>query len=143
MCVGLWKRWLIAVSALALGLGGGGLWLASMATPSGAVTVFNVTDVGDSGPNTLRQAITDANGRYRLEHIPATALLRDYRQENLDAAERLVQELKLSGVTTALGNAFDRESLASISPRPTIAIASGIYELFPEKFFLMGKTSRH
>jgi len=34
-------------------------------------------------------------------------------------------------VTAELGNAFDREALASITPRPTIAIVSGLFELFP------------
>ena len=29
------------------------------------------------------------------------------------------------------GDAFDRHSLAAASPRPTIAIVSGLYELFP------------
>ena len=81
--------------------------------------------------------IACGGGRYvletmqRLSHLPATALLRDYRQENLDAATRLAERLKLSGVVTALGDAFDRKSLAGISPRPTIAIVSGLYELFP------------
>ena len=31
-----------------------------------------------------------------------------------------------------LGDAFDRASLAATDPRPTIAIVSGLYELFPE-----------
>ena len=34
-------------------------------------------------------------------------------------------------VTAELGDAFDREALASISPRATIGIVSGLYELFP------------
>jgi alpha-beta hydrolase superfamily lysophospholipase/SAM-dependent methyltransferase len=82
--------------------------------------------------------IACGGGRYvletmrRLAHIPATALLRDYRQENLDAAAHLAKSLELSGVTTELGDAFDRESLAATSPRPTIGIVSGLYELFPE-----------
>jgi len=29
------------------------------------------------------------------------------------------------------GDAFDRESLAAVKPRPTIGIVSGLYELFP------------
>ncbi len=82
--------------------------------------------------------IACGGGRYvletmeRLSQIPATAVLRDYRQENLDAAAALAQSLKLAGVTTTLGDAFDRASLAATSPRPTIAIVSGLYELFPE-----------
>ena len=29
------------------------------------------------------------------------------------------------------GDAFDRESLAALQPRPTLAVVSGLYELFP------------
>lgn len=76
-------------------------------------------------------------GRYVLEtlaahrDVPATALLRDYRQHNLDVAERRRAELKLDGVKLALGNAFDRASFAGLAPRPTIAVVSGLLELFP------------
>ena len=31
-----------------------------------------------------------------------------------------------------LGDAFDRASLAATFPRPTVAIVSGLYELFPD-----------
>jgi len=77
-------------------------------------------------------------GRYVVETmktmaaVPVTAVLRDYKQENLDAAARLAKQLGVSGITTVLGDAFDRDSLASLTPRPTIAIVSGLYELFPE-----------
>ena len=76
-------------------------------------------------------------GRYVLEtmrimpEIPMQAELRDYKQENLDAAQRLAEEMKLKNVTVARGDAFDRASLAGVSPKPTIAIVSGLYELFP------------
>ncbi len=76
-------------------------------------------------------------GRYVLEtmrampDIPISALLRDYKQENLDAARRLADGLGLKNVTIAQGDAFDRASLASITPKPTVAIVSGLYELFP------------
>ena len=77
-------------------------------------------------------------GRYVLQtihdlgHIPITAVLRDYKVENLEAARRLTDELGLSGVTIAQGDAFDRTSLATVAPRPTIAIVSGLFELFPD-----------
>ncbi|MCP6133776.1 class I SAM-dependent methyltransferase family protein, partial [Klebsiella pneumoniae] len=29
------------------------------------------------------------------------------------------------------GDAFDRHSLATLDPRPTLAVVSGLYELFP------------
>jgi alpha-beta hydrolase superfamily lysophospholipase/SAM-dependent methyltransferase len=81
--------------------------------------------------------IAAGGGRYLLEamrslpEIPMTALLRDYKEENVDAATRLAAELGLTNVTVELGNAFDRGSLAAITPRPTIAIVSGLFELFP------------
>jgi alpha-beta hydrolase superfamily lysophospholipase/SAM-dependent methyltransferase len=77
-------------------------------------------------------------GRYvletlsRLKHIPITAVLRDYMQVNLDAARILAGELGLANVKFENGDAFDRASLAAVSPPPTIAIVSGLYELFPE-----------
>jgi alpha-beta hydrolase superfamily lysophospholipase/SAM-dependent methyltransferase len=76
-------------------------------------------------------------GRYVLDTlralaaIPMTALLRDYKPENLEAARRLADTLGLRNVTVAQGDAFDRASLAAVTPRPTVAIVSGLYELFP------------
>jgi alpha-beta hydrolase superfamily lysophospholipase len=81
--------------------------------------------------------IAAGGGRYLLEtmhalpEIPMTALLRDYKQENVDAATRLARDFGLTNVTVSSGNAFDRASLASIAPRPTIGIISGLFELFP------------
>jgi alpha-beta hydrolase superfamily lysophospholipase/SAM-dependent methyltransferase len=82
--------------------------------------------------------IASGPGRYVLETIhqqggiPITAVLRDYQEQNLEAARRLAAELGLKTVTITHGDAFDRASLASVTPRPTIAIVSGLYELFPE-----------
>jgi len=66
-----------------------------------------------------------------LPEVPATALLRDYRQQNLDVAERRRAELNLAGVRFALGNAFDPASFVGLEPRPTIGVISGLLELFP------------
>ncbi len=77
-------------------------------------------------------------GRYLLEvirglpAIPMAAVLRDYKQENLDAAARLRNELGLANVTVEHGDAFDRAALAAVRPRPTVAVVSGLYELFPD-----------
>jgi len=76
-------------------------------------------------------------GRYVLEamrtrpEIPASVMLRDYKQENVDAARALAQEFGLDSVVAQRGDAFDRCALAAIKPRPTIGIVSGLYELFP------------
>jgi hypothetical protein len=61
-----------------------------------------------------------------------SATLRDYRQENVDAARALAQEFGLENVTAERGDAFDRNSIAAIAPRATIGIVSGLYELFPK-----------
>jgi hypothetical protein len=64
--------------------------------------------------------------------VPITAVLRDYKQANLEAARDLAEKLRLSKhVTIIQGDAFDRPSLAALNPRPIIAIVSGLYELFP------------
>ena len=82
--------------------------------------------------------VAAGGGRYLLEtmrdlpEVPMTALLRDYKQENVDAATRLAAELGLTNVTVKLGDAFDRSSIAALNPRPTVAIVSGLFELFPE-----------
>jgi alpha-beta hydrolase superfamily lysophospholipase/SAM-dependent methyltransferase len=76
-------------------------------------------------------------GRYVMEtmhelpSISINATLRDYKQENVDAARALVQEFGLENVTVERGDAFDRDSVAAIAPRATIGIVSGLYELFP------------
>ena len=76
-------------------------------------------------------------GRYVLEtmralpDIPMSATLRDNQQENVDAARALAEEFELENVTVGVGDAFDRAALASFTPRATIGIVSGLYELFP------------
>jgi alpha-beta hydrolase superfamily lysophospholipase/SAM-dependent methyltransferase len=81
--------------------------------------------------------IAAGRGRYLLEtmrdlrSIPMTAVLRDYKDENVEAARALATELGLTNVTVAHGDAFERASLAAIQPRPTIGIVSGLFELFP------------
>jgi SAM-dependent methyltransferase len=77
-------------------------------------------------------------GRYVIEtirampEIPIGATLCDYKQENVDAARALANESNLDGAIVARrGDAFHRQSLAKIQPRPTIGIVSGLYELFP------------
>jgi hypothetical protein len=101
----------------------------------------------------LRKAITDAHaagkpvhildiaagaGRYVLEamhalrdEVPRSAVLRDYKPGNVAAARALADRLQLPNVSVEQANAFDRASLGTIQPRPTIAIVSGLFELFP------------
>jgi alpha-beta hydrolase superfamily lysophospholipase/SAM-dependent methyltransferase len=76
-------------------------------------------------------------GRYVLDALrsqpePVTALLRDVRPENVDAGRELAVAMGIAGVTFAQGDAFDADSLAALEPRPTVAVVSGLYELFPD-----------
>jgi len=81
--------------------------------------------------------IASGPGRYVLEtvrelpHVPSTVLLRDYKTENVEAAQRLASTLGLTNAECVQGDAFDRASIVALRPRPTIAIVSGLYELTP------------
>ncbi len=84
-----------------------------------------IIDIAAGGGRYLLETMRD------LEEIPMTALLRDYKQENVEAIRRLATEFGLTNVTVASGDAFDHDSLAAIEPRSTIGIVSGLFELFP------------
>ena len=77
-------------------------------------------------------------GRYVLETLktlsplPIAALLRDRDPANLEMGRRLARELEVTNVTYERGDAFDPASLAAIAPPPTIAVVSGLYELFSD-----------
>jgi alpha-beta hydrolase superfamily lysophospholipase len=83
--------------------------------------------------------VAAGHGRYALEAIdsaearPDSILLRDYSDINVAAGARLIEEKGLGDIARFVkGDAFDRASLASVEPRPTLAIVSGLYELFPD-----------
>jgi len=83
--------------------------------------------------------IAAGHGRYVIEALgdketrPDSIVLRDYSDLNVEAGTRLIAEKGLSDIARFLkGDAFDRDSLASIEPRPTLGVVSGLYELFPD-----------
>jgi len=82
--------------------------------------------------------IATGHGRYILDglaantDIPATALLRDWSPENVEASRERARALGLAGVRAETGDAFDADSIARIAPSPTLAVVSGLYELYPE-----------
>lgn len=83
--------------------------------------------------------IAAGHGRYALEALeadtakPDSILLRDYSEINVEAGAKLIAEKGLAAIARFVpGDAFDRDSLAAITPRPTLGIVSGLYELFAD-----------
>ena len=84
-------------------------------------------------------------GRYLLEIIkehsgrPITARLRDRSEGGLAAGRALAQSMGLSDrVIYDQGDAFDETALAALTPKPTVAVVSGLYELFPSNTPVLG-----
>jgi len=83
--------------------------------------------------------VAAGHGRYVLEALngteikPDSILLRDYSDLNVAGGSKLIAEKNLGGIATFVkGDAFDRDSLAAVEPRPTLGVVSGLYELFPD-----------
>ncbi|SUX30129.1 bifunctional alpha/beta hydrolase/class I SAM-dependent methyltransferase [Chromobacterium vaccinii] len=83
--------------------------------------------------------IAAGHGRYILDAVGALggaveqAQLRDYSEINVDAGRALIRERSLEGrARFDKGDAFDRADLAALQPAPTLAVVSGLYELFPQ-----------
>jgi alpha-beta hydrolase superfamily lysophospholipase/phosphatidylglycerophosphate synthase len=79
------------------------------------------------------------HGRYVLDAIDARAgrpesiLLRDYADINVEAGRALIDAKGLGAIARfEKGDAFDRDGLAAVDPKPTLGIVSGLYELFPD-----------
>lgn len=82
--------------------------------------------------------IAAGHGRYVLDALanePAVSdiLLRDYSELNVAQGQEMIAQRGMSGrVRFEQGDAFNPEELSALTPRPTLAIVSGLYELFPE-----------
>jgi hypothetical protein len=83
--------------------------------------------------------IAAGHGRYVLDAVasladkPDSILLRDYSDLNVRQGLALIRAMGLDGIARfANADAFDRASLAAIDPKPTLAVVSGLYELFPD-----------
>lgn len=86
--------------------------------------------------------IAAGHGRYVLEALASqkgrlngaavtSILLRDYSDINVAQGRELIAAKGLADVARfEKGDAFDGEGLATLTPRPTLAIVSGLYELF-------------
>lgn len=83
--------------------------------------------------------IAAGHGRYVLEALenyplrPDSIRLRDFSDINVRDGNALIRDKGLQSIASFVkADAFDRQSLAAVAPRPTIGIVSGLYELFPD-----------
>lgn len=81
--------------------------------------------------------IAAGHGRYILEALqgveplPESILLRDYSELNVRDGQALIEAKGLDQIARFIeGDAFDRADLAAVAPRPSLAVVSGLYELF-------------
>ena len=81
--------------------------------------------------------IAAGHGRYILEALegmeqkPDSILLRDYSDINVRDGGTLIEQKGLTDIARFVkGDAFDRADLAALEPKPTLAVVSGLYELF-------------
>jgi len=82
--------------------------------------------------------IAAGHGRYVLDALqygmrPETILLRDFSDLNIEKGRALIAERGLQNIARfEKGDAFDRKDLAAITPKATVGIVSGLYELFAD-----------
>jgi alpha-beta hydrolase superfamily lysophospholipase len=89
--------------------------------------------------------IAAGHGRYILEALqgvsplPESILLRDYSDINVRDGGTLIREKNLEDIATFVkGDAFDRVDLSTLAPKPTLAVVSGLYELFADNGMVSG-----
>ncbi len=89
--------------------------------------------------------IAAGHGRYILEALqgvsplPESILLRDYSDINVRDGGALIREKGLGDIAQFVkGDAFDRADLAALDPKPSLAVVSGLYELFADNGMVGG-----
>lgn len=87
--------------------------------------------------------IAAGHGRYILDAVqqlsqqPDSILLRDYSNLNVEAGQKMIEQRGLADIAQFVeADAFDTASLASVEPKPTLAVVSGLYELFSDNDLL-------
>ena len=83
--------------------------------------------------------IAAGHGRYVLDAVeksdvkPDSIRLQDYSPVNVEAGNRMIGERGFGALASFhQADAFDTNGLAAASPKPDLAIVSGLYELFPD-----------
>lgn len=87
--------------------------------------------------------IAAGHGRYIIDavskskHRPAAISLRDFDAGNVTAGRRLIKQQGLGDIATFdTGDAFDPASFANLDPHPSLAVVSGLYELFDDNYMI-------
>ena len=75
--------------------------------------------------------VLDTIARHRDRGVELSATLCDRDFGGLSAGRKLADSMGIKSVVYRQSDAFSAEAIAAINPRPTIAIVSGLYELFP------------
>lgn len=95
--------------------------------------------LADAGQPLRILDIAAGHGRYVLDAVaalptrPDSIVLRDYSELNVQAGRALIAARGLGDIARfEAGDAFDAEALAAIAPAPTLALVSGLYELFSD-----------
>jgi len=89
--------------------------------------------------------IAAGHGRYILEALqgvaplPESIVLRDYSDINVRDGSALIREKGLENIARFVkADAFDRADLAALDPQPSLAVVSGLYELFADNQMVGG-----
>jgi pimeloyl-ACP methyl ester carboxylesterase len=97
---------------------------------------FALKQVRESGLPAQLMDIAGGAGRYLLDVLDEPdlkILCRDWSESALATGRATAQQMGLTDrITHVRGDAFDEASLAAVEPKPSIAVVSGLYELFPE-----------
>ena len=98
----------------------------AIARLTAAKTPVRILDIAAGHGRYVLDAVAGAE---QVEHIH----LRDFSPINVAAGTRSIEDRGLTEKAVfEQGDAFIRESLAKVEPKPTLAVVSGLYELFPE-----------
>jgi len=92
--------------------------------------------IRDAGMPLQLMDIAGGAGRYLLDVLDEPdlkILCRDWSESALARGRESAQQMGLTDrITHVRSDAFDEQSLATVEPKPSIAVVSGLYELFPD-----------
>ena len=92
--------------------------------------------IRESGMPLQLMDIAGGAGRYLLDVLDEPdlkILCRDWSESALARGRDSAQQMGLTDrITHVRGDAFDEQSLATVEPKPSVAVVSGLYELFPD-----------